>query len=139
MSLGFQTLMPMIPYKLIISVIPHIHLRHPCRRRFVLTVVAVFIINSVIVSFLILFFYWFYLRPTKDCKIELYRHVFCIFIIIFIFFLAWFVLQKKKIVWERQEFFLRDKERERVKRLIYVHMIVFLYFCYISKIHNGKG
>ena len=89
MSRGFQTLMLMIPYKLIISesyltftfVILVVAVAV-----FVLTVVAVFIINSVILYFLILFFYWFYMRPTKGCKIELHRHVFFIFIIIFIFF-----------------------------------------------------
>jgi len=89
MSRGFQTLMPMIPCKLIISesyftftfVILAVIV-------FVLTVVTVFIINSVILSFLILFFYWFYMRPTKGCKIELHRHVFFMFIIIFIFFSA---------------------------------------------------
>lgn len=34
----------------------------------VLAVVAVFIMNAIIVSVLIFFFYWFYMRPTRDCK-----------------------------------------------------------------------
>lgn len=69
MSRRFQTLMPMIPFKLIISE------SHLSFTFFildvdvsVLTAVAVFIINAVIVSVVIFFFYLFYMMPTKDCK-----------------------------------------------------------------------
>ncbi|KAF3535380.1 hypothetical protein F2Q69_00023492 [Brassica cretica] len=91
MSRRFQTLMLMLPNKFIISesyltftfyilavVVP------------VLTAVTVFIINAIIVSVLIFFFYWFYMRPTKDCKTLTPSSC-------FIFFSTCFVSQKKKI------------------------------------------